>query len=204
MYNDSRKGLHNICQILWNCQSEWLWVSSSAPRTFGSSFPFPEKLCSTCVWLCPLCCQVLFHDCISMIVSRFTTFTENFVICCNQITNIFCTRYGSANASSARRPCDFCPSGRSRNFGLSGSELPHCVYTNPHFSHAQALKIIHEKNWRVSLCVQELYHPRDFSLNSCSHSGMSEFNRPPLSKSCVPLIASRFTSFTKNFVIRCY
>ena len=25
-----------------------------------------------------------------------------------------------------------------------------------------ALKILHEKNWRVSLCIQELYHPRDF------------------------------------------
>ena len=22
--------------------------------------------------------------------------------------------------------------------------------------------MVHEKNWRVSLCVQELYHPRDF------------------------------------------
>ena len=25
-----------------------------------------------------------------------------------------------------------------------------------------ALKILHEKNWRVSLCVQELFHPQDF------------------------------------------
>ena len=53
--------------------------------------------------------QVLNHDCISMIVSRFTTFTENFVICCNQITKIFCTRYDSANASSAQGPCNFGP-----------------------------------------------------------------------------------------------
>ena len=57
----------------------------------------------------PLGGQVLHHDCISMIVSRFTTFTENFVICCNQITKIFCTRYGSANASPARSPCNFGP-----------------------------------------------------------------------------------------------
>ena len=27
----------------------------------------------------------------------------------NQITKIFCTRYGSANASSAQSPCNFCP-----------------------------------------------------------------------------------------------
>ena len=44
-----------------------------------------------------------------MIVSRFTTFTENLVICCNQITKIFCTRYDSANASPARGLCDFGP-----------------------------------------------------------------------------------------------
>ena len=41
-----------------------------------------------------------------MIVSRFASFTEIFVIWCNQITTIFCTRYGSANASSARSPCN--------------------------------------------------------------------------------------------------
>ena len=35
--------------------------------------------------------------------------------------------------------------------------------------------MVHEKNWRVSPCVQELCHPED-SLNSCSHSGISEHN----------------------------
>ena len=49
----------------------------------------------------PLSGKVLHHDCISMIVSRFTTFTENFVICCKKITKVFCTRYDSATASSA-------------------------------------------------------------------------------------------------------
>ena len=57
----------------------------------------------------PLSGQVLHHDCISVIVSRCTTFTENFVICCNQITKICCTKYDSANTSSARSPCDFGP-----------------------------------------------------------------------------------------------
>ena len=56
-------------------------------------------------------------------------------------------------------PFWFWSSGRSRNFGLSGSEYKHCVYPNPHFS--QVLKIIHEKNLRVSPCVQELCHPQD-------------------------------------------
>ena len=70
---------------------------------------FPRNFCFARIRLGPLSSQVLHHDCISMIVSRFTTFTENFVICCNQVTKIFCTRYGSANASSARCPCNFGP-----------------------------------------------------------------------------------------------
>ena len=44
-----------------------------------------------------------------MIVSRFAVFTENFVIGCYQVTKIFCTKYGSAIASSARGPCDSGP-----------------------------------------------------------------------------------------------
>ena len=74
-----------------------------APLCFLRSFCFAR------IRLAPLGGQVLHHEYISMIVSRFTTFTENFVICCNQITKIFCTRYGSANTSSARGPCDFGP-----------------------------------------------------------------------------------------------
>ena len=72
-----------------------------APLCFLRSFCFAR------IRLDPLGGQVLHHDCISMIVSRFTTFTENFVICCNQITKIFCTKYDSANTNSARCCCDF-------------------------------------------------------------------------------------------------
>ena len=61
------------------------------------------------VRLDPLGGQVLHHDCKSMIVSRFTTFTENFAIYCNQVTKIICTKYDSANTFSARGPCDFGP-----------------------------------------------------------------------------------------------
>ena len=51
-----------------------------APSCFLRSFCFAR------IRLDPPGGQVLHHDCISMIVSRFTTFTENFVICCNQVT----------------------------------------------------------------------------------------------------------------------
>ena len=74
-----------------------------APLCFLRSFCFAR------IRLDPLGGQVLHHDCISMFVSRLTTFTENIVTCCNQITKIFCTWYGSANASSARFSCSFGP-----------------------------------------------------------------------------------------------
>ena len=56
----------------------------------------------------PLGGPVLHHDCIPIIVSRFTSFTEHLVICCYQVTKIFSSRYGFAIASSAWGPC-FCP-----------------------------------------------------------------------------------------------
>ena len=74
-----------------------------APLRFLRSFCFAR------IRLDPLGGQVLHHDCISIIVSRFTSFTENFVICCYQVTKIFCTKYGAAIASSARGPCNFGP-----------------------------------------------------------------------------------------------
>ena len=57
----------------------------------------------------PLGGQVLHHDSISVIVSRFAIVTEDLVICCYQVTKIFSTRYGSVIASSARGPCNFGP-----------------------------------------------------------------------------------------------
>ena len=74
-------------------------------KLLQAPFVFPEKFLF-CTELDPLGGQVLHHGCISMIVSRFTTFTQKFVICCNQITKIFCTRYDFANTSSAWGPRD--------------------------------------------------------------------------------------------------
>ena len=74
-----------------------------------ASLGFLWSFCFARIRLDPLTGQVLHHDCISVIVSIFTTFTENLVICCYQITKIFCTKYDSTNTSSARGPCDFGP-----------------------------------------------------------------------------------------------
>ena len=57
-------------------------------------------------------------SCISMVVSKFTIVTENLVICCYQVTKIFCTGYGSANASSARGSCNSGPLADLAIFGL--------------------------------------------------------------------------------------
>ena len=70
-------------------------------------FGFLKSFCFARIRLDPWSSQVLHLDCKSMIVSRFTPFTNNFVIGCNQITKNFCMRYHSANTSSARGPCDF-------------------------------------------------------------------------------------------------
>ena len=70
---------------------------------------FVRCFCSARIRLDPLGGYVLHHDCISMIVSRFTTFIENFVIYCYQVTKIFSTRYGFAIAFSAWCPCNFGP-----------------------------------------------------------------------------------------------
>ena len=45
----------------------------------------------------------------SVIVSKFTISTKKIVICSDQISKIFCPKYGSAIESSARGPCDLSP-----------------------------------------------------------------------------------------------
>ena len=34
----------------------------------------------------------LYHDSVSMIVPRFTSFVEDFVLCCYQVTILFCSQ----------------------------------------------------------------------------------------------------------------
>ena len=106
----------------------WLQELLQAPLCSLRSFFFAR------IRLDPLGSQVLHHDCISMIVSRFTIFTENLVICCDQVTKIFCTKHGSAIASSARGPCNFGPLADLTISVFRESECTNCVNPNPHFS----------------------------------------------------------------------
>ena len=75
----------------------------------GSRNFFLWSFCLARICLDPLGGPVLHHDCISVIVSRFAIVTEDLLICCYQVTKFFCTRYGSAIASSARGPCNCGP-----------------------------------------------------------------------------------------------
>ena len=70
-------------------------------------FSFLRSFCFAWIRLDPLSSQVLHHDCISVIVSRFTTFTWNFVIRFFQVTNIFCKKFDFTNMSSALGRCNF-------------------------------------------------------------------------------------------------
>ena len=108
-YNDSRKDLHKLCQINGIVSVNDFRIPFGFQELFQAPVRFLRSFCFARVRLDPLGGQVLHHDCISVIVSRFTTFTENFVICCTQLAKIFRTRYDSANASFARGRCDFGP-----------------------------------------------------------------------------------------------
>ena len=143
---------------------------------------FLRSICFARIWLDPLGGQVLHHDCISMIASRFTTFTENFVICCYQVTKIFCTRYGSANASTARGSCD-CGLFKDLAIFVFREVSTNTVFTQIRTSRRRGLS-----RWFMRRLACESLHSGTlsstrFSLNSCSRSGFSEHNGSPGSNS---------------------
>ena len=85
------------------------WFLVGSKNFLQAPFSFLRRFCFTRIWLNPLSSQSWRHNCISVIVSRFRSFTKDFVICCYQATNIFFTRYDITSTSSARRPCNFSP-----------------------------------------------------------------------------------------------
>ena len=82
---------------------KWLQELLQVPFSFLRSFSFTRKRSD------PLSTQVLHHQSISMIVSRFTSFTNNFVLCFYQVTKCFCTRYDFTSTSCARKPSKIWP-----------------------------------------------------------------------------------------------
>ena len=115
-----------------------------------------------------------------MIVPRFTFFTENFVIRCDQVTNMFRSGHDCTNASSARGPCYFGLQAYFTILDPSESAFIHCAYPNPVPRMLAATLEVHETNWKCRhFCIKshqsssEVLLSTKFSLNSRSQSGNS-------------------------------
>ena len=110
-FNDSKKDLHMI-------QCKWLWASYLAPRHLQDPCFVRSFLCMDTDPIRPIkrpspATRLQIDDC-------FEIHNFHWELCDLLYSNHqkFSARYGSANASSARGPCDFDPFSRSRNFGL--------------------------------------------------------------------------------------
>ena len=117
-----------------------------------------------------------------MIVPRFTSFTQNFVICSNQVTNMFRSGHDCTSTSSARSHCYFWSSSVFHNVGPSESACRHFAHPNPVPLLLAAPLEVHEmacKYLDLSLGAgfpigpKGLFSSTRISLNSCSQSGNS-------------------------------
>ena len=158
-YNDSRINLHRLCQILRNCLCEWLLVSSSAPRTFVSSFLFPEKF-----WFCTD--KVEFIEMQNFVPLQRVDDCFEIRILHEGLCDLLSSTHQKFLPEVRLCQCVFCKeplfswsSCRCRIFGPSGSEKKHSACPIPLF--LAALKLIHEKNSRVRPCELEHFHPKD-------------------------------------------
>ena len=124
-----------------------------------------EVFCFARIRLDPLSGQVLHHDCISMIVSRFTLFTKNFMVCCYQVTELFRSRHDCTSEFSARSSCYFGSQADVAISVLREVNLYIFIYilclpdtTFPRGSEADS-----QKKSQVRPCILERFHPQDSS-----------------------------------------
>ena len=116
-----------------------------------------------------------------MIVTRFTFFTENFVICSYQVTKIFRSGHDCTSSSSARRPRYFCLQSDIaiwvlRKLRIDTPCVPNPVpllLAAPLGSSWDELEV----SWSLGAGFRRgskgLLSSTKFSLNSCSQSGRS-------------------------------
>ena len=71
-----------------------------------------------------------YHDCVPVIVAWLRTFTENLVVCRDQVTKFVCSKYGITCASPTKSLCNFWFACVIRNFGPSGREYNQCGFPN--------------------------------------------------------------------------
>ena len=81
----------------------------------------------------PLRGEILYCDSITVIVSRFTALIENFVICCYQVTDFFCTWCWFTSSPSAKSPRNLGSLADlailvCREVNLRNTVLPSCLF----------------------------------------------------------------------------
>ena len=159
--DDTMIDLHRICQFPMNCQCKWLSAFLTARETLLNSVPFPLKF-QFCTDM--IATIELYHDCVSVIVSRFTFLTEDFIICCYQVIKLFSSRYCFASASSARSPTS-----QIRSFGKWVKIL--CFLGDNFVGRCES------ESWEMCRGAGTSVSSR-FSVNSSKHSGRYR-NRSP-------------------------
>ena len=110
---------YSWCSLLYSsyssfCNSVCFWALrcnfglSRQPWKFSQTLlRLLRVLVLTRIRLYPLSGEILYHDSVPVIVLEFTSFIEDFVICCYQVTKLFCSWKRSLIASSARNPRNF-------------------------------------------------------------------------------------------------
>ena len=119
--NDATIGLHQLCQIPRIVSVNEFWFPDQLQELLQAPFGFLWSFRFARIKLHPLNRQVLYHNCILVIVSRFTSFTENVVLCCYQVTKFFCAKDDSTNTSFSKSPYNFGPL-RDLEISVSGNE----------------------------------------------------------------------------------
>ena len=160
-HNDSRIIPRKTCQ---NFQELSVWMTFGflvGSRNFNRLLlGLLGSFCFARVGLSPLGCQIVYHNSVSMIVSGFAFFTENFVIRGGQITQIF--RFGHDNVFCKKQL--LLSSSRCHNFGLSVSDCGYCACPDPIPLLLAAPLVIREKSW-VNIDVVEHSDPPDSLWN---------------------------------------
>ena len=75
MHNNSMVVLHKICEIPRICLYERLSVLLMARETSFNSLPSFRNFGCARMWLCALSGEILHHDCVSVVVSKFAFWT---------------------------------------------------------------------------------------------------------------------------------
>ena len=101
----------------------------------------------------------LYHDGVSVIDSRLTFFTENFVICCYQVTKVFCSRHCITGVFPARNPCNL---GSQADFTIPVlREVSINTVLTRYRLYLEIPDLIHEKCLRVYPLMLTLLRPLD-------------------------------------------